>query len=114
MQAGTVSLILCDFGAPWPHSLKFRSFFPVYCVDAKLNFDDNAEYRQKELFALRDWSQEDEREQLAAKQNVGNASNLSLDFIAGLIEACFCQINYISLDGNIGCLVNGAGLAMST
>ncbi|XP_055352466.1 succinate--CoA ligase [ADP-forming] subunit beta, mitochondrial-like [Paramacrobiotus metropolitanus] len=64
----------------------------LYCVDAKLNFDDNAEYRQKETFALRDWSQEDERETKAAKAN----------------------INYISLDGNIGCLVNGAGLAMST
>ncbi|OWA51900.1 Succinyl-CoA ligase [ADP-forming] subunit beta, mitochondrial [Hypsibius exemplaris] len=64
----------------------------LYCVDAKLNFDDNADFRQKELFALRDWSQEDEREHEASKLN----------------------INYIQLDGNIGCLVNGAGLAMST
>lgn len=61
-------------------------------MDAKINFDDNAEYRQKDIFALRDWSQEDEREVTAAK----------------------IDLNYIGLDGNIGCLVNGAGLAMST
>ncbi|GAU89642.1 hypothetical protein RvY_02171 [Ramazzottius varieornatus] len=64
----------------------------LYCVDAKFNFDDNSDFRQKEVFAMRDWSQEDPREELAAKSN----------------------INYIQLDGNIGCLVNGAGLAMST
>lgn len=64
----------------------------VLAMDAKINFDDNAEYRQKDIFALRDWSQEDEREVTAAK----------------------IDLNYIGLDGNIGCLVNGAGLAMST
>lgn len=64
----------------------------VYCMDCKLNFDDNAAYRQKEIFALKDWSQEDERDVQAAKAN----------------------LNYIGLDGKIGCLVNGAGLAMST
>jgi len=64
----------------------------VYCVDAKMNFDDNASFRQKELFALRDFSMEDPREVAASK--------------AG--------INYIGLDGNIGCMVNGAGLAMAT
>jgi succinyl-CoA synthetase beta subunit len=64
----------------------------VYCMDCKMTFDENAEFRQKEIFALKDWSQEDERDVIAAR--------------AG--------INYIGLDGNIGCLVNGAGLAMST
>lgn len=64
----------------------------VYCMDAKINFDDNAFYRQKEIFCLRDWSQEDERDQKAAA----------------------ADLNYIGLDGNIGCLVNGAGLAMAT
>ena len=64
----------------------------VLCVDAKLNFDDNAAYRQKELFALRDPTQEDPRE----------------------VQADEKGLNYIGLDGNIGCLVNGAGLAMAT
>ncbi|XP_053311509.1 succinate--CoA ligase [ADP-forming] subunit beta, mitochondrial [Spea bombifrons] len=64
----------------------------VMCMDAKINFDTNAAYRQKEVFDLRDWSQEDARDQQAAK----------------------ADLNYIGLDGNIGCLVNGAGLAMAT
>ncbi|XP_060087705.1 succinate--CoA ligase [ADP-forming] subunit beta, mitochondrial [Heteronotia binoei] len=64
----------------------------VMCMDAKINFDTNAAYRQKEIFCLRDWSQEDARDREAAKSD----------------------INYIGLDGNIGCLVNGAGLAMAT
>uniref|UniRef100_A0A6F9DTB5 Succinate--CoA ligase [ADP-forming] subunit beta, mitochondrial n=1 Tax=Phallusia mammillata TaxID=59560 RepID=A0A6F9DTB5_9ASCI len=64
----------------------------VVCMDAKLNFDDNASHRQAEIFAQRDWSQEDERDVEAAQHN----------------------LNYIGLDGNIGCLVNGAGLAMAT
>lgn len=64
----------------------------VYCMDAKINFDDNAFYRQKEIFSLRDWSQEDERDHKAAE----------------------ADLNYIGLDGTIGCLVNGAGLAMAT
>ncbi|CAB4417878.1 unnamed protein product [Rhizophagus irregularis] len=64
----------------------------VLCMDAKLNFDDNADFRQKDVFALRDTSQEDQREVQAAKYN----------------------LNYIGLDGQIGCLVNGAGLAMAT
>ncbi|KAJ8734795.1 hypothetical protein PYW08_014045 [Mythimna loreyi] len=63
-----------------------------YCLDAKFRFDDNADYRQKELFALRDPSQEDPKEIEAAKSN----------------------LNYIALDGTIGCMVNGAGLAMAT
>ncbi|KAG0237186.1 ATP-grasp domain-containing protein [Mortierella sp. GBAus27b] len=64
----------------------------VICMDAKLNFDDNAEFRQKAVHDLRDATQEDPREVAAAKYN----------------------LNYIGLDGSIGCLVNGAGLAMST
>lgn len=79
-------------------------------MDAKINFDDNAEYRQKELFMQRDWEQEDPRD----------------------VEAARAGINYIGLGGTIGCLggspngymlvtstlllflVNGAGLAMAT
>lgn len=64
----------------------------VYCMDCKILIDTNAEYRQKELFDLKDTKQEDELEIRAAKAN----------------------LNYIRLDGNIGCLVNGAGLAMAT
>ncbi|CAD0195471.1 unnamed protein product [Chrysodeixis includens] len=63
-----------------------------FCLDAKFRFDDNAEWRQKELFALRDTTQEDPKE----------------------IEADKFNLNYIALDGNIGCMVNGAGLAMAT
>ncbi|XP_039295752.1 succinate--CoA ligase [ADP-forming] subunit beta, mitochondrial [Nilaparvata lugens] len=63
-----------------------------FCLDAKMRFDDNADFRQKELFGLRDWSQEDSKE----------------------VEAAKYQLNYIALDGDIGCMVNGAGLAMAT
>jgi len=64
----------------------------LIAADAKLNFDDNASFRQKELFALRDTTQEDPRE----------------------VEAAKADLNYIGLDGSIGCMVNGAGLAMAT
>nr|CAI5853233.1 unnamed protein product [Callosobruchus analis] len=64
----------------------------VIAVDAKLNFDDNAKFRQKEIFAMDDVSESDPREVEAAKYN----------------------LNYIGMTGNIGCLVNGAGLAMAT
>ncbi len=64
----------------------------MVCLDAKINFDDNAEFRQSEVFAMRDSTQEDQREVKAAEQ----------------------KLNYIGLDGHIGCLVNGAGLAMAT
>ncbi|XP_076650942.1 succinate--CoA ligase [ADP-forming] subunit beta, mitochondrial-like [Halictus rubicundus] len=63
-----------------------------FALDCKCRFDDNAEFRQKELFALRDWTQEDTKE----------------------VEAAKFDLNYIALDGNIGCMVNGAGLAMAT
>jgi len=64
----------------------------VVCVDAKINFDDNAAFRQKEIFAFRDPTEEDPRE----------------------VEASKFELNYIGMDGNIGCMVNGAGLAMAT
>ncbi|KAL6455947.1 hypothetical protein MHYP_G00357980 [Metynnis hypsauchen] len=64
----------------------------VLCMDAKINFDSNAAYRQQKVFSMRDWSQEDARDRQAAK----------------------ADLNYIGLDGTIGCLVNGAGLAMAT
>ena len=64
----------------------------MICLDAKLNFDDNADFRQLEVFSMRDPSQEDSREVRASEH----------------------KLNYIGLDGHIGCLVNGAGLAMAT
>lgn len=64
----------------------------VMCMDAKFGFDDNADFRQKEVFDMRDKTQEDPDEVIAAE--VG--------------------LNFIKLDGSIGCLVNGAGLAMAT
>lgn len=64
----------------------------VLCMDAKLNFDDNAEFRQSDVFEWRDKSQEDADEVKAAESG----------------------LNFIKLDGDIGCLVNGAGLAMAT
>ena len=64
----------------------------IVVCDAKLNFDDNAQFRQADIFARRDTTQEDPRE----------------------VAASAYDLNYIGLDGNIGCMVNGAGLAMST
>lgn len=64
----------------------------VVAMDAKLGFDDNASFRQEEIWSWRDLSQEDPEEVEASKSN----------------------LNFIKLDGNIGCLVNGAGLAMAT
>lgn len=64
----------------------------VMALDAKLNFDSNALYRHKDIQALRDLDEEDEKE----------------------IEASKFDLSYIALDGNIGCMVNGAGLAMAT
>ncbi|GAB6029173.1 hypothetical protein CHUAL_004948 [Chamberlinius hualienensis] len=64
----------------------------VVCVDAKINFDDNASYRQKAIFDLDDTTETDSRE----------------------VEASRYSLNYIGMEGNIACLVNGAGLAMAT
>lgn len=64
----------------------------VHCLDAKINIDGNALYRHDDLRSMRDISQEDERE----------------------VRADGFGLNYVALDGNIGCMVNGAGLAMGT
>ena len=64
----------------------------IICLDAKINFDDNALFRNQEILSLRDLSEEEEKE----------------------IEASKHDLSYIKLDGNIGCMVNGAGLAMAT
>ncbi|MDE5126193.1 ADP-forming succinate--CoA ligase subunit beta [Paenibacillus larvae] len=64
----------------------------VMALDAKLNFDSNALYQHKDILELRDLDEEDEKE----------------------IQASKFDLSYIALDGNIGCMVNGAGLAMST
>ena len=64
----------------------------VYALDAKINLDDNALYRHKDLLELRDLNEEDPLE----------------------VEASKFGLNYIKLDGNVGCMVNGAGLAMAT
>ena len=64
----------------------------LICLDAKIGFDDNALYRHPEIQALRDLTEEDEKE----------------------IEASKYDLNYVALDGTIGCMVNGAGLAMAT
>lgn len=64
----------------------------VLALDAKFNFDDNAIYRNKDILALRDLSEEDPKE----------------------VEASKYDLSYIALEGNIGCMVNGAGLAMAT
>jgi succinyl-CoA synthetase beta subunit len=64
----------------------------VICLDAKINFDDNSLYRHKDIQALRDLDEEDPME----------------------VEASKYDLSYIKLDGSIGCMVNGAGLAMAT
>lgn len=64
----------------------------VYTADAKLGFDDNASFRQRSIFDMEDTTESEPREVDAAKHN----------------------LNYVQMDGNIGCLVNGAGLAMAT
>jgi len=64
----------------------------LICLDAKIGFDDNALYRHPDILALRDITEEDEKE----------------------IEASKYDLNYVALDGAIGCMVNGAGLAMAT
>ncbi|MBN8234436.1 ADP-forming succinate--CoA ligase subunit beta [Halobacillus kuroshimensis] len=64
----------------------------VLALDTKLNFDDNALFRQKDIMELRDLDEEDPKE----------------------VEASKYDLSYIALDGNIGCMVNGAGLAMAT
>jgi succinyl-CoA synthetase beta subunit len=64
----------------------------LICLDAKVGFDDNALYRHPDIVALRDLTEEDDKE----------------------VEASKFDLNYVALDGTIGCMVNGAGLAMAT
>lgn len=90
------SFFLCYLKCCAIVALVFNTIYFValldFALDAKMRFDDNAEFRQKELFSKRDFSQEDPKEVAAAK----------------------FDLNYIALDGSIGCMVNGAGLAMAT
>jgi succinyl-CoA synthetase beta subunit len=82
----------CDFSLLEINPLVITKTGDLLCLDGKINIDDNALYRQAKLRAMRDISQEDERE------------NRARDW----------ELNYIALDGDIGCMVNGAGLAMAT
>ena len=82
----------CDLGLVEINPLVVTKEGKLICLDGKINVDDNALYRQPELMEMRDASQEDERENRAKEW----------------------ELNYIALDGNIGCMVNGAGLAMAT
>jgi succinyl-CoA synthetase beta subunit len=86
------TFMACDCSMVEVNPLVVTSKGEVLALDAKFNFDDNALYRHPELAALRDIAEEDPRE----------------------VEASKHGLNYIGLDGNIGCLVNGAGLAMAT
>src|SRR5690606_36381117 len=82
----------CDLSLLEINPLVITKEGKLHCLDAKLNIDGNALFRQPKLRAMHDPSQEDEREAHAAQWD----------------------LNYVALDGNIGCMVNGAGLAMGT
>jgi len=84
--------IACDCDMVEINPLVLTPCGQVLALDAKFGFDDNALYRQKDIVEMRDTSEEDPRE----------------------VEASKFDLNYIGLDGNIACLVNGAGLAMAT
>jgi succinyl-CoA synthetase beta subunit len=86
------TFIACDCSTVEVNPLVVTTNGEVLALDAKLNFDDNALYRHPEIAAMRDIAEEDPREVTASKHG----------------------LNYIGLDGNIACLVNGAGLAMAT
>ena len=82
----------CDLSLLEINPLVITAGGNLHCLDAKINIDSNAIFRQPKIAAMHDPSQEDEREYEAAKND----------------------LSYVSLDGNIGCMVNGAGLAMGT
>ena len=82
----------CDLALLEINPLVITTAGDLHCLDAKVSIDSNAVYRQPKIREMHDPSQDDERESLAAKWD----------------------LNYVALDGNIGCLVNGAGLAMGT
>lgn len=81
-------------------------------MDAKFGFDDNADFRQKDVFKLRDVTQEDPQEVEAAE--VSDTAHESLAIHSTQVLTVQYGLNFIKLDGNVGCLVNGAGLAMAT
>ncbi len=99
-QKNAARLIRCLYNVFWETDASMVEINPlittpddqVQALDAKISFDDNALFRHPEIVALRDLNEEDPKETEASKHN----------------------LNYIALDGNIACLVNGAGLAMST
>lgn len=82
----------CDLSLVEVNPLVVTKEGNLVCLDGKINVDDNALYRQPEIRDMRDTSQEDDRENRAQQW----------------------ELNYIALDGDIGCMVNGAGLAMAT
>ncbi len=84
--------VKCDCSLVEVNPLALTQDGQLVALDAKFNFDDNALYRQKDIVAMRDTGEEDPRE----------------------VAASEFGLNYIGLDGNIACLVNGAGLAMAT
>ncbi|HZJ37658.1 MAG TPA: ADP-forming succinate--CoA ligase subunit beta [Chthoniobacterales bacterium] len=86
------TFVTCDCSMVEVNPLVVTPTGEVLALDAKFNFDDNALYRHPEIVALRDIAEEDPRE----------------------VEASEHELNYIGLDGDIACLVNGAGLAMAT
>ena len=92
MTAAYKAFVENDFALFEINPLSVRENGEVLCVDAKIGIDSNALYRLPEILALRDTSQENERE----------------------LKASEFDLNYVALEGNIGCMVNGAGLAMAT
>jgi succinyl-CoA synthetase beta subunit len=82
----------CDCSLAEINPLAITKDGSVLALDCKMNFDDNALYRHKDIEAMRDFAEEDKRE----------------------VEASKYDLSYIGLSGNIGCMVNGAGLAMAT
>jgi succinyl-CoA synthetase beta subunit len=86
------AFVKCDCSIAEINPLVVTKEGDVLCLDAKMNFDSNALYRQPNILEMRDLNEEDETE----------------------IEASKFDLAFIKLDGNIGCLVNGAGLAMAT
>jgi succinyl-CoA synthetase beta subunit len=92
MLGACEAFIANDFALFEINPLALRENGELCCVDAKIGLDSNALYRHPELLAQRDKSQENERE----------------------VKASEFELNYVALEGNIGCMVNGAGLAMAT
>ncbi len=92
MSAAYQAFIENDFALFEINPLSVRENGEILCVDAKIGIDSNALYRLPKIAALRDKSQENERELKASEHD----------------------LNYVALEGNIGCMVNGAGLAMAT